>query len=581
MPNAIKYNTSAETLALKKGNFYIGTGDVGKGPTSSTGYYNGITPPSGGYTIYLNKESNGPSIYTVTTEAQMVSLTNTIGAQSFTTSGQCLNWFATQTDKMIFNRDYEPIVTNGLMLNVDAGFTPSYPTTATTWYDLSSNGYNGILTNGCGYSPNDGGSITYDGADDWAYVPSQSIFNTLTNNFTVMGWIKPSNMPGLAQRLFGLGYVSQWQLELRGGNTQRLSINYNQSGVNYFNTSGPLVTWEVWNHIGFVINNGVVNYILNGQLYNGFTISGNFVPSGQPFSIGNYNGQGDGAYKGNISSCQLYNRALSATEINQNYNAITQRFNLYANPLTVFKSNLTLWLDTSLPTATSNTANYNTIDTTGTVSFSRIYDMSGNGSHASQINKNRQPTLGTTSNSKNISISDGTKGFALSNISDGLRTIYIVHKNSSLSVGRGGASNGFVIQGTSFYGYSSQFNFAPYDNQVRCNLPSPAANNRLQITILVSFSDRTEGYTTTNNGVITSPTTVMKNNYYLGNNTLNYLTNSGSYYQVGMFCRNLGGDSNIDSFEAGEFAEIIVVNRISTADEIATTQNYLYNKWFN
>jgi hypothetical protein len=43
MPNAIKYNTSAETLALKKGNFYIGTGDVGKGPTSSTGFYNGLT----------------------------------------------------------------------------------------------------------------------------------------------------------------------------------------------------------------------------------------------------------------------------------------------------------------------------------------------------------------------------------------------------------------------------------------------------------------------------------------------------------------------------------------------------------
>jgi hypothetical protein len=129
MPNAIKYNTSAETLALKKGNFWIGTGDVGKGPTSSTGYYNGITPPSGGYTIYLNKVSGGPSIYTVTTEAQMVSLTNSIGSQSFTTSGQCLNWFATQTDKMIFNIDYPPIVTNGLVLNVDAGFTPSYPTT--------------------------------------------------------------------------------------------------------------------------------------------------------------------------------------------------------------------------------------------------------------------------------------------------------------------------------------------------------------------------------------------------------------------------------------------------------------------
>ena len=58
MPNSIKYNVSAETLALKKGNFWIGTGDVGKGPTSTTGYWNGITPVRGGYTIYLNKANN-------------------------------------------------------------------------------------------------------------------------------------------------------------------------------------------------------------------------------------------------------------------------------------------------------------------------------------------------------------------------------------------------------------------------------------------------------------------------------------------------------------------------------------------
>ena len=78
MPNAIKYNTSAETLALKKGNFWIGTGDVGKGPTSSTGFYNGITPPSGGYTIYLNKATGGPSVYTVSNESQLTALTNSI-----------------------------------------------------------------------------------------------------------------------------------------------------------------------------------------------------------------------------------------------------------------------------------------------------------------------------------------------------------------------------------------------------------------------------------------------------------------------------------------------------------------------
>jgi hypothetical protein len=38
MSNPIKYSTGSESLALKTGNFYIGTGDVGKGPTSTTGY---------------------------------------------------------------------------------------------------------------------------------------------------------------------------------------------------------------------------------------------------------------------------------------------------------------------------------------------------------------------------------------------------------------------------------------------------------------------------------------------------------------------------------------------------------------
>jgi len=55
MPNPIKYTTGTETLALKKGNFYIGTGDVGKGPSDVTGYYQGLSPSEGGYVIYMNR----------------------------------------------------------------------------------------------------------------------------------------------------------------------------------------------------------------------------------------------------------------------------------------------------------------------------------------------------------------------------------------------------------------------------------------------------------------------------------------------------------------------------------------------
>lgn len=137
MPNAIKYNVSAETLALKKGNFWIGTGDVSKGPTSSTGFYNGITPPSGGYTIYLNKESGGPSIYTASNDAQLISLTNLIAGTSYSTAPDCLNWFATQTDKMVTNMTYGSIVTNGLQRSFDSDYTVSYSQDGSTyWNDM-------------------------------------------------------------------------------------------------------------------------------------------------------------------------------------------------------------------------------------------------------------------------------------------------------------------------------------------------------------------------------------------------------------------------------------------------------------
>ena len=74
MPNPIKYSVSAQSKALQRGNFFIGTGDDPKGNTPVSDYWNGITPPSGGYTIYLNKASQGPSIYVAANDAELISL---------------------------------------------------------------------------------------------------------------------------------------------------------------------------------------------------------------------------------------------------------------------------------------------------------------------------------------------------------------------------------------------------------------------------------------------------------------------------------------------------------------------------
>jgi len=145
MPNAIKYSTSAQTLALKKGNFWVGTGDVSKGPTSTTDYWNGITPPAGGYTVYLNKASQGPSIYTCANNSELISLTNKIAGANYTNVNQCLDYYMSQTDKIVTNMDYPAIVTSGLVMAMDSAYTLGYPQYGGTIYDLiggSSYSYN-------------------------------------------------------------------------------------------------------------------------------------------------------------------------------------------------------------------------------------------------------------------------------------------------------------------------------------------------------------------------------------------------------------------------------------------------------
>ena len=141
MPNAIKYNTSAESLALKKGNFWVGTGDVGKGTTESSGYYNGTTPASGGYTIYINKATGGPAIYRASNDSQLITLTNIIAGASYSTRNECLDYFMTQNDKIVTNIDYPPIVTNGLVSAFDSSYTLGYPLNGTSMYDMA-NGNN-------------------------------------------------------------------------------------------------------------------------------------------------------------------------------------------------------------------------------------------------------------------------------------------------------------------------------------------------------------------------------------------------------------------------------------------------------
>ena len=337
MPNSIKYSVSAQTLALKKGNYWIGTGDVGKGPTSTTDYWNGITPPAGGYTIYLNKASGGPSIYTAGNDAALISLSDRIAGQTFETAAAALAWFATQTDKMVFDIDYEAIVTNGLVLNLDAGFTPSYPTTGTAWYDVSSSGNNGTLTNGPTYSSVNGGSIVFDGSDDYVVIDVNSfIRNNAAYTFNSFFYYTGGSNGGAPYNLIttpnsdneGDGF---WQ-HLHLGSQWFWRTEDNISGEYGSTVANPSpFSDNNYYYLTSVVKTDTIIYYINGILQSTINTSFQWSRLRSDRTANLFIGSGYGtAYpmSGRISIFSLYNRELSATEIVQNYNAQKSRFGL-------------------------------------------------------------------------------------------------------------------------------------------------------------------------------------------------------------------------------------------------------------
>jgi len=321
MSNPIKYSTGSESLALKKGNFYIGTGDVGKGPTSTTGYYNGITPPSGGYTIYLNKATGGPSIYTCANDTELVSLTNSIAGASYTTVNECLVYFAGQSDKMVLNRDYEGIVTDGLVFNLDAGSTISYPRNGNTWYDLSGNGNHGTLINSPSFSTDNGGGIVFDGSNDSVQLYKDGVeLGFVENSFSVTIWYNADNTTNNAP-LFssaGGGYRKYLHYVLRGHLHMGFYSNDTSNGSPSTNTTYCA---------SFVYDSSALTQkiYVNGSLNATGSSKPPLLSGGGDFKIG---GRYSGWYDGKIFQIMAHSKALTSEEVLQNYNAQKGRFGL-------------------------------------------------------------------------------------------------------------------------------------------------------------------------------------------------------------------------------------------------------------
>jgi hypothetical protein len=333
MPNVIKYSTSSTpTGCLRKGDMLIGNNTADYGAT----FFNGIDPPAGGYTIYVNKATGGPSIYRPTNNTELIFITNQIAGTNFITSTQCLNYYAGQTDRIVVKFNYEAILaSSNLVLNLDAGFLPSYPTSNTTLYDLSGNANNCTLTNGIGFSSDgsgfDGsGTLIFDGIDDNVpfYAPN------LGTTATIEMWCKIGS--GYSGKMF-CGWNTNYDVYCAGG-----TIGYNTGNSDVYGISQATVASlgivGQWAHYVFEFRSDV-SYTNNKIYINGVlqSLSQQYSSEGGKSFAGGYGFIATWGYGGyympmDCAVFRVYNRALTQAEVTQNYNALKGRYqNFFTN----------------------------------------------------------------------------------------------------------------------------------------------------------------------------------------------------------------------------------------------------------
>lgn len=229
--------------------------------------------------------------------------------------------FATHGIIQSIQRGGAGIVTDGLVLNLDAGDAASYPGSGTTWTDLSGNGNNGTLTNGPTYDSANGGSIVFDGTNDYV---STSYGPTL-NDFTVIAWFKSTAVKGF-DRIVDKNYATgMWM--------GRSSTDANTWGGGVLDENPPYgryitLTDGQW-HMLASVRQGTTHTIYGDGITNttSGTVSSNALSSVN-FNIGAWIDVLSQILQGNISAVQIYNRALSASEIETNFNALKSRYGL-------------------------------------------------------------------------------------------------------------------------------------------------------------------------------------------------------------------------------------------------------------
>lgn len=217
------------------------------------------------------------------------------------------------------------IVTSGLVLLLDAGDQASYPGSGTTWTDLSGNGNNGTLTSGPTYSSADGGSLVFDGVDDYVIDSSTTNIPVGSSSRTIEFWVYPKGDTNVfvVNGTGGAGSTPIYSVQFYNISGTRYLFTDGVNGSNNLTISGAqLPTLNAWNHIVFGNSGQDYFYYINGVLQKSGTFPVNLNTVGQKYLIGKRTDYASNTMNANMARVSIYNRALSGAEITQNFNAL-------------------------------------------------------------------------------------------------------------------------------------------------------------------------------------------------------------------------------------------------------------------
>ena len=263
----------------------------------------------------------------VKTDQGLITLINSLsernGQSAFTTLSDAVSWLNSQNKYFLSNQNYPPIVTDGLVFLVDAGFAASYPSVGTTAYDLGTQQFVNSIQNGTGWvNDNSRAYFDFDGADDQIEINSPNNFGNITwsAGVTVQVLYKidaVTDLNGQFRAMIGTSTASRsFNYYLYGAGNPATTLQYHFSALYSSSFSEPLtITANKYHLATFRINSSGGQYLHN--LTSLTTVPG--VTPSYASGVNQFLGRADNLWKGNIANWKIYNKSLSDDELRQNY----------------------------------------------------------------------------------------------------------------------------------------------------------------------------------------------------------------------------------------------------------------------